>query len=521
MPFSPSDPRAESSEAGWINRGWILVVAVTLFRLVWLWLVPLDLVPDEAYYWDWGRRPAWCYFSKPPLIAWVNTVTQALGYTSAPLMRSPAVLFGTVGMVASWFLARRLWGARAGFFALVLGATAPGALALNTLLTIDAPLVACWSVALYALWRALELPKAESNANSESQTKWWLLYTVAGLLGVLSKQMMLVLPFLALAFVFTDPAGQGRRLRPAMFAWLMSPLLALTPLLLWNMGHDWVTLRHSAHHFEAPPWTFTRGITFAAEFVGSQIGVMGLIPAAMLMLAAGNWRKIRADRRQWFAWIVSVPPLVVFVALSLRQRVQPNWPAVFLVGGALLSIGWLVDGWPRRRGFWRAGAILGTAFAIGAYSIVMLIEPLGLAGHKLNFTRRLTGWEKLGAKVGELKTNMESVSSIPVIVVTYGERQLTSELAFYLPGQPRVWRWTPPGWVDSQYALWPGPLPEWRGARVLLVSSAEELPDEMTRGLGRITSLGEIVSEGKTSLPPRIYLFIGENLQAWDHGYRP
>ncbi|MES2570845.1 MAG: glycosyltransferase family 39 protein [Verrucomicrobiota bacterium] len=503
--------RAEPTDTDWVRRGWGLITLVTLFRLAWLWLAPLDLVPDEAYYWDWGRHPAWCYFSKPPMIAWVNTVTQALGFTSAPLIRIPAVVFGTIGLMTTWFLVRRLWGTRAGFFALVLGATSPGVLALNTLLTIDAPLIACWSVALYALWRALELPAADG-----SRTKWWLLYAVAGLLGVLSKQMMLVLPVLALVFVFTDPAG--RRVRPATYGWLAMPLLALIPLLLWNLRHDWITLRHTAHHFEGPPWTLVQGTKFAAEFIGSQLGIIGLVPAVILGMAAGSWSKVRADRRQWFAWTMTIPPLAVLLAMSLRQRVQPNWPAVFLLGGTLLSAGWLIENWPRRRTLWRMAAILGMTFAFGAYTLVMLIEPLGLAAHKLNLTRRLRGWAQLGADVGALKARLEAEGGPPVIVVAHGGRQLASELAFYLPGQPQVWCWTPPGVVDSQYALWPGPLPAWRGARVLLVTSKDELPPGLTGGLGQITPLGEILSKGETALPPRLRIFVGHNLQPWDHG---
>src|SRR5262249_29583698 len=32
---------------------------------------PLDLVPDEAHYWDWSRHLDWSYYSKGPLVAWL------------------------------------------------------------------------------------------------------------------------------------------------------------------------------------------------------------------------------------------------------------------------------------------------------------------------------------------------------------------------------------------------------------------------------------------------------------------
>ncbi len=514
-PRAPSDP---TSEAIWVRRAIGLIGALAVFRLVWLWLVPLDLVPDESYYWDWGRQPAWCYFSKPPMIAWINTVTQALGFTTAPLMRTPAVLLGTVGLAATWLLARRLWGARAGFFAVVLGATAPGSMALNTLLTIDAPLIACWSVALYALWRALE-PAGDGNASGAgNRTKWWALYAAAGLLGVLSKQMMLVLPVLALVFVFTSPADRQRRRSAAMYAWLAVPLLALIPLLWWNVRHDWITVQHTAHHFAAEPWRLTRGLNFAVEFIGSQVGVAGPLGLGIFVAAACGWRTVRADRRRWFLWVMCVPALAVILAMSFRQRVNPNWPAVFHLGGAVLSAGWLASAWPRRQKLWRAAWITGVAIVGIGYTLVLSLGPLGLIGHKLDFTRRLRGWEQFGADMGAIKARLEADGGAPVIVVACGGRQLASELAFYMPGQPQVWLWTPPGVVNSQYALWKGPLPEWRGARALLVVSEEELPAGLAGGFDRIVPLTEIHSTRKTALPSRIRILVGENLQTWDHG---
>lgn len=497
----------------WARRSLWLIVGLAALRSLWLWFVPLDLVPDEAYYWDWGRQPDWCYYSKPPMIGWLNTVTQALGFTTAPLMRLPAVLLGTVGLVATAALARRFWGAQAGFFAIVLGATAPGALALNSLLTIDAPLIACWSVALYALWRALEPATTRRNC-------WWALYAVAGLLGVLSKQMMLILPVLAVLFVFTSPtaADQALRRRLPVYLWLTVPFLALVPLLAWNIHHEWITLQHTAHHFETVPWTLGKCLSFLANFIGSQVGVIGPVTAFMLVVAAWNWRALRSDRRHWFIWVMTVPPLLAMLALSLRQQINPNWPAVFHLGGVLLAVGWLMHEWPRRQKIWRTAWITGVSITSLGYALVLAIGPLGLTGHKLDFTRRLRGWAQFGADVGAIKTKLEAESTTPVIVVTYGGRQLASELAFYLPGQPTVWRWTPPGIIDSQYALWKGPLPEWRGARVLLVSSEKELPADLAEGLGKLTALSEINSTCSTALPSYLRVWVGDNLQAWDHG---
>jgi hypothetical protein len=51
-----------------------------------------------------------------------------------------------------------------------------------------------------------------------------------------------------------------------------------------------------------------------------------------------------------------------------------------------------------------------------------------------------------------------------------------------------------------------------------LVTSEDELPAALTDGLGRLTPLGEIHSTRTTALPPHLRIWLGDNLQAWDHG---
>ncbi|MBM1001948.1 MAG: glycosyltransferase family 39 protein [Desulfofustis sp. PB-SRB1] len=41
-------------------------------------------------------------------------------------------------------------------WAALAATAAPGACALGLLMTIDAPLLCCWSLALYTIWRAIE-----------------------------------------------------------------------------------------------------------------------------------------------------------------------------------------------------------------------------------------------------------------------------------------------------------------------------------------------------------------------------
>src|SRR5262245_57768479 len=96
-------------EPGVSNRyryaAFMLVVAVTVLRLVCLAnFCPLDLAPDEAYYWDWSRRLDWSYHSKGPLVAWLIRLScEALGNTVFAV-RLPAVLCGSLLLAGLYVL---------------------------------------------------------------------------------------------------------------------------------------------------------------------------------------------------------------------------------------------------------------------------------------------------------------------------------------------------------------------------------------------------------------------------------
>ena len=56
--------------------------------------------------WAWSRVPDWCYYSKPPMVAWLIAASTHLLGTTAFTVRLPAALLNA-GMVAALFLLGR------------------------------------------------------------------------------------------------------------------------------------------------------------------------------------------------------------------------------------------------------------------------------------------------------------------------------------------------------------------------------------------------------------------------------
>src|SRR5437899_1110891 len=79
---------------------------------------PLDLVPDEAHYWDWSRHLDWSYYSKGPLVAWlIRASCELAGPWSEQLIgnqmlavRLPAVLCGSLLLASLYVLTVQVFG---------------------------------------------------------------------------------------------------------------------------------------------------------------------------------------------------------------------------------------------------------------------------------------------------------------------------------------------------------------------------------------------------------------------------
>src|SRR5580704_2907237 len=66
---------ATADDARYWRNALNAVFAITVARLAWLALGKADLFPDEAQYWVWSLHPAFGYYSKPPLVAWLIALT--------------------------------------------------------------------------------------------------------------------------------------------------------------------------------------------------------------------------------------------------------------------------------------------------------------------------------------------------------------------------------------------------------------------------------------------------------------
>ena len=440
-----------------------VVLASFALNLVYLARVcPHDLAPDEAHYWDWSRQPDWAYYSKGPLVAWFIRVSCRVFGDTPFGVRFPAAVCSALLVVAVYRLAVDHFGPRVGLHTLLAGLTLPLVSTGAIVMTIDAPLLACWAWAAVAVRRGC--------------------WTAAGLLcgvGVLAKLTMLLFPVCVglwlLASGGRKPSeGWGEWLRPPALGGLTPParlgqfltlsglaLVGLAPQLVWNATHGWVNLAHLG-------WQGTGagrgspGLLGPPEFVATQAGVL-----LGFWLVAGVMACRRRDPRTALLWWLTVPVWLLFAAVSLSAKPQANWPAVAYVGGLPLAVAWVIH---PGRSAWVGRGLLAACGVGVALSVVVhfpaLVRPAlaRLAGpataadpspvRRLDPSSRLAGWQTLAKEVDRLRNQVRAETGDEPLVAGMSWT-LPGELAFYCDGRPTVYSFSlAAGERHSQYDVW-------------------------------------------------------------------
>ena len=418
---------------------WLLLFAALVLRLIVS--DQFLLVPDEANYWQWSRYLALAYHDHPPMIAWAIRLATSVFGQHEWAVRLPTVLGLTVTSIYLCLLAARWFSWRVAFHTALLSQLLLLTNGSALIATPDGLLLPCWAAACYHAALALD---------RRNPGQWLCTGTWFGL-GLLSKYtMILFLPSLFLAML-VNPDYRRQLLSPWPWMGLLLGSLLFTPVLLWNSQNEWATFRHVLYQGGAGD-TVLFTLDYLGDFFGSQL--MLLTPVAFILILAAWMRpnlrqRLPASQASFLLWM-SLPGFLIFFLLAFHVRIYGNWPApVYLT--ALVLIAALFserkDGTNRLPGLWKATVIAAAAITLPV--IVQVIVPILPVPLDLDRTaRECIGWDALGQQVGAAVKKMERPDHTFIFGLRY---QYASELAYYVPGQPRtvsINRWTRPNVYD-------------------------------------------------------------------------
>ena len=422
MPFDETSRSAQ-------RRAWrltlVLVGLLTIPRIIALFVTPLELYPDEAQYWLWSRHLDFGYFSKPPVIAWLIWATTHIGGDAEAWLRigSPLLNAGTALIVSR--IASRLYGDQPrgpwiGLAAAAIFILMPGIQLSSVLITTDTPLL--FFLALM-IWACVALPAASPR------TRVWVAAGMGAALGMAFLSKYAAIYALASLGAHLFLSRDARRAWTPVMAVVFFVVLFATfaPNMLWNYHHHFSTLEHTAANANWKAGKLFNPMEMV-EFIGSQFGVFGPVPFAVLI---GGGILLAVRKRLQPADIMllcfAVPPLATVAAQAFVSRANANWAGAAYVAGSVLAAAWLLR-WNARR--WLIGGMALQA-VLAALFLVWVIDPrtaeaMGMA----NSFKRARGWDQTVQAIIE-RSREEQALHGGLTAVAVDDRFLFNVAAYY------------------------------------------------------------------------------------------
>lgn len=414
-----------SGAARWRLLAIGLIVYAVILRLIYIGQV--ELLPEEAYYWNYSQHLDIGYLDHPPMIAWLIRLSSAVFGASEIGVRAGALLCSAATGFFIYRLTRNLFDASTALVALVLSQVLPFFFAAGVVMTPDTLLVAAWAGELYFLERALVGGRTGA---------WWGAGLCMGV-GLLSKYSIGLLAPAALLFVALDPQSRQWLRRWQPYAAALLALAIFAPVIAWNAQNDWAsfafqTTRRLAdgHHFSL------HKVILAAIVLLTPTGVFAAA-SALLGRPLGNSNQAATPRKWRFMQLMVGVPLAVFVAVSLRCDVKFDWTSELWLAALPAMAYALTDLGAARshalaakiRNAWIPTILLMLVlYAAGLYFLVV-----GLPG--LGYSERMevmpVAWRDFGRQVHAVAEEAGKEAGSEPLIVGMDRYAIASEVAFY------------------------------------------------------------------------------------------
>lgn len=410
-------------EKRWLSLGMRLMIYVFALRLLYLGLT--ELLPEEAYYWNYSKHLDIGYLDHPPMVAWLIRLGTGLFGDCEFGVRIGALGCWLAAAGFSFRLARDLFDRVTGRVALWLLLVPPFFFSAGFLMTPDAPLTAAWAGALFYLQRALLLHRSRA----------WLGVGICIGLGMLSKYSIALLGPAALVFMLMDRPSRRWLTRWEPYLSGLVALAIFSPVILWNAQNGWVSFAFQTTKRLAAKPSFS-----LHELIGSALLLLtpvGLYAAVRVFFPPGG--NDPGKRPALFMRVFVALPLLVFCLFSLRHQVKLEWTGPLWLA-AIPGIAYGIRSF-HLNPLAGAGSFTRTAWVVTMvgmtifYGTVFHYLTMGLPG--VGYCRQMqvipVGWRDLGRQIDFIEDGLEASTGEEPIIVGMDRNFIASQLAFYDP----------------------------------------------------------------------------------------
>lgn len=415
---------------------WLLVIALFVFRVVYLPLSSMPLFYDEAYYHYWSENLAWGYYSKPPVVAWLIALTTGLlgGASELSVKLGSPVLYMFTAVII-YFTANQLVGRKVAELSVLVFITAPIITFNSMFITTDAPLLFFWSLAIWSFIQAVQ----------NDRLVYWLLLGITLGLGLLSKYTMIVLCGGMLLYLLLEPEQRSLLARPGFWMAGIIALLLFLPNLYWNYQYAFISFQHTSEISKLQQ-SLIHPDRILEFFIGQFI-VFG--PVAMWLMLRHLRKAVKYPQLRLLLYL-ALPLFLLISIQAFLAKANLNWAAPAYVAGSILVGHTLVSVNKKRLAMITISVNL--IIAATLYFYTPLQDVMGIEPTRKNTPYyRLAGWREL------MRSAAASTQEFIELPWLSDSRKLLSYVNFYVSqfsGKPlELYGFNPDDRIKSQYEL--------------------------------------------------------------------
>ncbi|MDH5479496.1 MAG: glycosyltransferase family 39 protein [Nitrosomonas sp.] len=415
----PSENNRPSLNIRWRVAAIGVVIFVLLLRFVYFGLA--QLIPDEAYYWQYAQHMDLSFYDHPPMVAWLIWLgTSILGHNEFGV-RIGALLCGLITMGYLYALTQNLYDKSSAMRAVLLLAILPLGFASGILMTPDAPLIAAWAATLYYMERALVAGRNTA----------WLGMGIAFGLGLLSKYTLGLLGIAALVFVIIDPTARRWMKRPHPYLAAILALVLFSPVIIWNAQNDWASFAFQSTRLLSDGYDFA--VHNQMLYITILLTPVGFLAAAYALFSGKSQDEDEFQhRRRQFVQVFTGVPLLIFFTLSTFDLPKFHWTAPVWLA-VLPTIAWMISQHPvstmtkHLQAAWQPTIII----CIFCYAFVLHYVVLGIPGIPYNLYTEHYFWRETTHEIEQIAQGVRHQTGQEPIIVGMSKWSVASALYFY------------------------------------------------------------------------------------------
>lgn len=416
----PAKQNPPSQDVRWRVASFGIVMFAVLLRLVYLGVA--QLIPDEAYYWNYAQHMDLSFFDHPPMVAWLIWLGTSIFGNNEFGVRIGAFVCGLITMGYLYALARNLYDKSTAIRAVLLLAVLPFGFVSATLMTPDAPLMAAWAATLYYMERAL----------MADQRTAWLGMGIAFGLGLLSKYTLGLLGIAALVFVVLDPVARRWLRRPHPYLAAALALLLFSPVIIWNIQNDWASLLFQSERATGIGKKFSLQWLFLHMLL--VLTPTGVAAAALALVQRHDHYPIPFEkRRRLFVSVFTGVPLAAFFWLSLFGAPKFHWTAPVWLA-LLPTMAWMMTQTGHLRSIaarikaaWKPTI----AICLFFYAFAMHYVVLGIPGIPYTGFTEHYFWREATHEIEKVAEEVQRQTGQKPLVVGMSKWSVAAALSFY------------------------------------------------------------------------------------------